>query len=104
MDQDNIKMFIDIGQFLITGGIGVWLYIDRKNDRTNVRIDDLEDELDKRLDDHAKRLATIEANQKNAVTHSDLNRLGTEVASTKALLQSVKEQLDRIQNWLINSK
>ena len=104
MNQDLIKTAIDIGQFVITGAIGGWLYIDRKNDRTNERIDKLETDMDGRLDDHSTRLAAIEANQRNAVSHSDLNKLGSEVAATKALLQSVKEQIDRIQNWLINSK
>ena len=76
MDLDTIKTLINVGQFLITGGIGIWLYLDKKNDKTHVRISKLESELDDRLDQHSSRLASLEAQVDNTPSHSDLSRLG----------------------------
>ena len=102
MDQETIKMAIDLGQFLVTGGIGIWLYIIRKNDTTNERVSALEADVDKRLDDHNTRLARVEAVQRNAVTQQEMSKLSSELSATTMLLKSVQSQLDRIQQWLIN--
>lgn len=104
MSQETLRLLLTAGQFLLSCGIGVWLYFDRRNDRTNERLGQLSEGMDKRLDDHAARISALEAMQKSAVTHADLGRITSEVAATKSLLQSVKEQLDRIQTYLLNSK
>lgn len=104
MSPDSIKVLVDVGQFLLSCGIGIWLYFDRRNDTAQARMNTLEQVLDERLDNLSTRVAKVEAHQENLVTHEDLGLIKQDVSSTKALLQSVKEQLDRIQNWLISNK
>lgn len=104
MEQENVKLLIDIAQFVITGAIGIYLYLDRKHEQTTKRISQLETDLDDRLDSHAGRLATIEAQLANVPSHADLRTLAEDMAASKSMLQSVKESIDRLQNYLLNRK
>lgn len=61
MSLDEIKLGFDLLQTIATFGIGIWLYLEKKRDTTHARIDALEAASDKRLDEHTKQIATLEA-------------------------------------------
>lgn len=75
MDSAALKNIIDVAQFLLTGGIGVWLWIINRNDSTNHRINGLENVIDKRLDDHAQRITSVEAHLEVAPNHDNIGDL-----------------------------
>lgn len=104
MNLETIKMLLPVGQFLITCATGVWLYFDRRNDTTQTRIISVEKAIGERVDDLSNRMAKVEAQQLNAVTHADLGPLKEDVASTKALIEGMSKQVDRIDNYLLNNR
>ena len=109
MDYDQVKIWIDVGQFLITGAIGVYIYLVNKNDATNKRIAKVERDSDLRLDDHEGRITTMEAAMKFLPTHTDMTQVASSIASLQAtaegqteLLQRLTKQVDRVNDWLID--
>lgn len=105
MDLEMVKTALMIINMLGTFAIGVWLYLEKRNDKTNARIDKVEE----CLEDQGTKLARIEANAANAPTHNDLgdlhervnavaegmNRLTGEFSAVKATLQLIHEHLLR---------
>jgi len=75
MDIELIKLVFSGGQFVLTCAIGVWLYFDRRGDKTNERISSLQEAVDGRLDSNASRLAHLEARVAGAPTHGDLSKV-----------------------------
>lgn len=109
MTYDAIKIWVDVAQFLITGAIGVYIYLVNKNDATDKRITNLSDQNDKRLDDHHGRISRIEETLKHMPTHNDLTGLKEDVAALKAetnsqtqLLERLEKTVGRISEWLID--
>ena len=83
MDMELAKLAFQIGQFLLTGGVGFYVYMSNKNKVTNDRISALEMGLDTRLDDHASRIARLEEAAKHAPTHTDLSAIYTEMKASR---------------------
>lgn len=108
MNYDAIKVWVDIAQFIITGAIGVYIYLVNKSDATNERISTLAEDHDERLDDHQGRIARIEEAMKHMPTHDDLDELKRNVATLQAetrgqtqLLERLEKTVGRISDWLI---
>ena len=72
MDLEIFKFGFQVLQFLLTGGIGVYVYLTNKDKVTNDRISRLEDDIDTKLDVQGERIAKLEANAEKAPTHNDL--------------------------------
>lgn len=93
--------WIDLAQFILTGSIGVWLYLDRRNDRTLSRVADLEEHVDKRLDTHADRLAKVEADLSHAPNHDHLlgmrQRFTDELAKVYDAINSTARLANRLE-------
>ena len=94
---------------------GIWLYLDRRNDNTHVRIAKLDDKLDDKLGEHADRLAKIETKLAVHPTHDHLGEVYKEIrklsdsqgliasalAAIKEGLETVKRQTNRMETiWL----
>ena len=75
MDVEALKLGFQVLQFLITGGIGIYVYMSNKNKVTNDRIGKLEDDIDSKIDGHSERIARIEARAEKAPTHDDLAKV-----------------------------
>lgn len=56
-------------------GIGVYLFWERNNNATKVRIDDLEKDVDERLDDQGNRLMRVETQVEHLPQIADLEKL-----------------------------
>ncbi len=121
--------WLDVAYKIGMAVFGVWLYLDRRNDKTNSRIvkleiqigeklDGLESRLDDRLDDHSDRLVKVETNVGNQPTHTDLGKLYDELrvvsksiadiattqASNGATLNGVREQVSRMDSFWRNKQ
>jgi hypothetical protein len=89
-----IKFAVDIGQFVLMGGIGFYVYISNKNDTTNSSINRLREESDKRLDNHADRISKLEGLVENMPTHDDLGELHTRINKVSEQSASLIEKTD----------
>lgn len=72
MDLEAIKFGFSVLQFLLTGGVMVYVYLVNKDKVTNDRIEKLEDDLDSKLDGQGERIAKLEATGNSAPNHGDI--------------------------------
>jgi uncharacterized coiled-coil protein SlyX len=71
MDSDTLRLALQAINMIGTFGIGCWLYIEKRNDRTNERIDDAE----ARQNLYEKELAALKSSLTSAPRHEDLSRI-----------------------------
>jgi CII-binding regulator of phage lambda lysogenization HflD len=71
MLNELINTWIDVINAVATAAIWVYLRIEKKNDKTNERVD----ALVKKIDTLEDRAAHLEGASGNAVTHGDLARI-----------------------------
>ena len=109
MNYDAIKIWIDVAQFLITGGIGVYIYLVNRGEAIDKRISRFKEETGKTLTDHSGRIGQIEAVMKYLPTHNDMRTVTASLAKLSAdnegqtaLLERLTKQVDRINEWLID--
>ncbi len=70
-----------------------WLYMDRRNDKTHVRISALEKSVDDRLDGHADRITKLEVHVKSAPGHHDLAEIYKEIRNLSGELSTMNSNL-----------
>lgn len=99
-------------------GIGTWLYLERRNDKTNERIADLsgkveqlDKDVDARLNDLKPRLIALEARIENAPTHDDLagihekiNSVAREISQLTGNVAGMSRLLNSIDDYLRTHK
>lgn len=84
----DLAFFLDLAQKVVTFGIAAWLYLEKKRDTTHAQIQRLEENHDGRLDDHSRRIATLEA--RSGPTHTDIGDLHdkiNQVANTSSRME-----------------
>jgi CII-binding regulator of phage lambda lysogenization HflD len=84
MIAELLNPWLDVLNALATGAIWVYLRIEKKNDRTNERID----ALIKKIDELEDRAAHLEGASGSAVTHNDLSKI---YQSINALSEKVNQ-------------
>lgn len=120
MDIETIKLVVQVGQFVLTGAVGIYVYLVNKdrvtNERitelekaSNARIQTLEDSIDKRLDNHAERISRLEERAAHAPTHDDLGELHEKINGVNDHLKtmsgefsSFKGLLTTIHDYILN--
>ena len=117
----NIGLFgewLDVIYKVGVAVFGVWLYLDRRNDKTHVRINKLEERIDGRLDGHSDRIVRVETKLTKQPTHDNLAELYREIrkvaetisilatsqASLQATLESVDKMVQRMDTFWRNNK
>lgn len=75
METQHIALAISAGNFVLTWGVALYMYLANKNKATNSRISELETDLDAKLDAHADRLARLEQDVRHGPQHVDLKRV-----------------------------
>lgn len=96
MDIETAKLLFQVLQFIITGAIGVYVYLTAKNRVTNERIGKLEKDLDGKLDDHGERIAHLEAHAEQAVTHDDLGKVYEKINAVDVKVSAQGGKIDGI--------
>lgn len=106
--------WLDVVYKVLTGIFVIWLYLDRKNDKTNQRISELETNIDKRLDGFSDRMTRVEVDLSNAPSHNDLGKIYDEirkqseamsaisanVAAQASTLKSLNDWIGRVDSFL----
>lgn len=83
-----------------------WMYLANRDKVTNARISKLEGDLDDKLDDHGNRITSLETQQRQAPTHTDLASLHTrinEVAGSLKRIEGESAAQTRILNLVYES-
>jgi archaellum component FlaC len=105
MDLEVVKTWLTVINMIGTFGIGVWLYLEKRSDKTNLRIDVVEASLKV----HGEQLAHLEAKADGAPTHDDLselhekvNKVGEGVKELTGEFKGVRNLLNTIHQHLLN--
>jgi len=69
------KFAFQVLQFLLTGGVGVYVYMTTKDTVTNTRITKLEEDMDQKTDKQNERIARLEESMRAVPTHKDLGQI-----------------------------
>lgn len=75
MTRDEITLALGIGNFLLTWGVALYMYLANKNKATNERIAKLEDDIGDKLDGHIQRITKLETTSEKAPSHADLAKV-----------------------------
>ena len=75
MDLELAKFLFQVLTFLMTGGIGIYVYLSNKDKVTNDRIGKLEDDIDEKFDTYGERIAKLEAVSETAPDHADISKV-----------------------------
>jgi len=125
VQTDQITLLVNALQFLITGGIGFYVYIANKNRVTNERVTAIKDgidarlisietDIDNKLENHASRLAGVETTVRHLPTTRDIAELRNMVADVSSKLSGVTAEVkgihaiqasvNRINDYLMSNK
>ena len=69
MNLETMNVWVQWVHMIITFGLGAWLYIEKRNDKTNERVDT----LSTRVEQIDRDLAGLAANAEAAPSHNDLS-------------------------------
>jgi len=104
-----MKFSFQVLQFLLTGGIGIYVYLSNKDKVTNDRIGKLEEDLDVKMNGHIERIVALETRAESSLTHNDLadihekiNKIGSDISSLSGKFTGVSNLLDTLHNYLLN--
>lgn len=96
--------WLDVIYKVAMAAFGVWLYLDRRNDKTHLRISQLEEQIDNRLDGHSDRLTRVETALNNQPTHDHLAEVYREIRKVTDAVNAMGATLERVHERLDNVK
>ena len=109
MDISQISHWFDITYKGLTAIFVIWMFFDRKNDKTHGRITELEKRIDSRLDLHTDRLARIESDIENAIgvedikaIHKRIDEILKNTSKTEGQLEMLNTSVKSITEFFIN--
>ena len=92
-----------------TAVLFVWVYLSNRHRVTVSKIDSLEKDTHKRLDNHSTRMTCLESDVKHLPSRAEINSLVDKIEKMNALLSRVEGRLeginravDLMNNYLIN--
>jgi len=75
MDIEWIKFSFQVLQFVMTGSIGIYVYLTNRGKVTNDRIGKLEDDIDSKFSTQGERISKMEATSQAAPNHHDIAKV-----------------------------
>lgn len=100
MNLELAKFLFQVLTFLMTGGIGIYVYLSNKDKVTNDRIGKLEDEIDSNFTNQGERIAKLETASGTAPNHADIAKvydsLNTLAATVNQLVGENRGQSDTL--------
>jgi len=100
LDYGAWKFWLDFAQWLFTLALAVYLWLDRgrRDNRRDIQ------SIGRRQVDLDTRLQLLEEQLKRVPSHDDIARLREQYAGLESKLDRVTNTLDRIHDYLMNSK
>lgn len=84
------QVILDAGQFVLTGGVWLYVHLLQKRQVALERIERLEDEITQRLDEHAERISRLETSH---VHHGDLEKIHERLSRIDQTLHELRGHL-----------
>lgn len=100
MTYEGGRFWLDIAQFALTALVWLYVYVTTRHRVTVERIEDLERCMNRKVSEHADRLARVEEAAKSAPRHDDLGGLYTRIDGVNGQLQNVVGELRAMQGQL----
>lgn len=111
MDYEALTFWLALFQFLVTGGLAVWVGVIARTRYNAKRIREHEDAVDARLDNVERLLARLEERTKQAPDsasigklHARLDALGATTATLTGAVGAWKESLAMIHEHLLQNR
>jgi hypothetical protein len=105
MNWDAIKVYLDIGQALMTGAVWIYVVISNRQKVNKVAID----RVDARVGDLGGRIMVLEDRVRHSPTHDDLGKLYERMNSVNAEMQhmnghleAMRRQFEMVNEYLLN--
>lgn len=89
MDMEWMKFGFQVLQFVMTGGIGIYVYLTNKDKVTNDRIGKLEDDIDSKFGTQGERISKMEATSEAAPDHHDIAKVYESLNSLAATVNQL---------------
>lgn len=109
MDMEWLKFGFQVLQFLLTGGIWIYVYLSNKDKVTNDRIGKLADGIDEKIDGHGERISKLETHVTGSPTHDHLaeihekiNLVGKDIGTLSGEFAGVRNLLNTIHHHLLS--
>ncbi|UTW12947.1 DUF2730 family protein [Marinobacterium rhizophilum] len=96
----DAKFWLDVVQWIVTLGVMIFVWIDRGRSDNRRLIQ----KLGERQELQEQRLTRAEEGLRHTPTHDDFAKLQAEVSGVQSTLNRVTSTLDRIHDYLMNSK
>ena len=96
MSIESVDQLVPWASLLGNFAIGTWLYLERRNDKTNQRVTALSDRVEK-LDKDVVSLTTA---AEGAPSHDDLSRLYTKIDDTNERLSETSDRVAKLSGSL----
>jgi seryl-tRNA synthetase len=101
----QVFVWLTAAQWLFNLGIAVWVYFRNADNKNTLEVNQVGDDLAKfiRESTHAnheqnERIGALETDVKHMPTKEDVSKLREQAASTKAQVESMSEQLRRVEH------
>lgn len=108
-DYEALKIWIDLAQFAVMAAIGIWMYLEKRHDKTSERIGQIESDADTRHDQIDARLVRVETHIEHLPQTSDLEKLYERVrlvdqrtSHMEGEFREVRRTLGLIHEYLMN--
>ena len=109
MDVTHLADWFDIIYKGLTALFVVWMFFDRKNDKTHARISEVEKRFDGRMDNHATRISRIESDIENGIGVDDIKAIHKRIdeilkasSKTEGQLEMLNTSVKSITEYFIN--
>ena len=102
MNPVYLQVASDVILFLISAGVGVYLFMTRKSQVNSDRIDTLEDEFYKRFDQLSQRAAEEDKDLQEQV--SDLSERVSQVEGNRPTLEKLSKSVGQVHNRIDETK
>ena len=98
--MESWKFAFQILQFLLTGGLAIYVYLSNKDKVTNDRITTLEGNINDTSGNHGQRIAKLEARIDKSPTHDDLANLHEKINEVSGQMKELRGEFSGARNTL----
>lgn len=100
MIVEQWRLYFEIAQFLLTGGIGIYVYLANKNKVTNDRINKLEEDIDVKVGTHSVRITRLETKAESSLRTGDLSELHEKINNVSGDVNKLAGEFSGVRNLL----
>lgn len=100
MENRWIEFSFQVLQFILSAGVGFYVFMSGKNNVTNDRIGKLETHIEAKLDEHSDRISHLESDVRKSPTHQDIVKLHEKFSEMSSEIKGLKGEFKGASNTL----